>query len=88
MEFILALNLLPTFALSLNKDALPQVKGSSLEAIEDIASELKRDKSLFAKQLLLEIDAFEEDPDDFKKVGVPKIPDGSPIGSFQCDMGY
>ncbi|MBW2938026.1 zinc-dependent metalloprotease [Aureisphaera sp. CAU 1614] len=76
------------FALSLNKDALPQVKGSSLEAIEDIASELKRDKSPFAKQLLLEIDAFEEDPDDFKKVEVSKIPDGSPIGSFQCDMGY
>ncbi|MEZ4857860.1 MAG: zinc-dependent metalloprotease [Flavobacteriaceae bacterium] len=76
------------FALSLEASALPQVKGICLEAIEEIASELQREKTPFAKQLVLEIEAFEDDPDDFKRREVPQIPDGSPIGSFQCDTGF
>ncbi|MEZ4779481.1 MAG: zinc-dependent metalloprotease [Flavobacteriaceae bacterium] len=76
------------FVLSLHKDALPQVKGLCLETIDEIASKLKKEKSSFAKQLLVEIAIFEDDPDDFKQTEVPKIPDGSPIGSFQCDTGF
>ncbi|MCB0457237.1 MAG: zinc-dependent metalloprotease [Flavobacteriaceae bacterium] len=76
------------FILALSNDALPQVKGNAREAIEEITSELKRDKTSFAKQLLLEIETFEDNPEEFKQTEVLKIPDGSPIGSFQCDMGF
>ncbi|MEZ4874897.1 MAG: zinc-dependent metalloprotease [Flavobacteriaceae bacterium] len=76
------------FALVLDNEALPQVKGLCREAISEMAEELKGNKSAFAKQLRVEIAQFEDDPSEYKKPPVPKIPDGSPIGSFQCGMGF
>ncbi len=76
------------FALSMNKKSLPQVKGHCREAINSMARELKGDKSAFAEEMLMEIEKFEDDPEEFKPMTVPKIPDGSPIGSFQCSLGY
>jgi Met-zincin/Domain of unknown function (DUF5117)/Domain of unknown function (DUF5118) len=76
------------FSLSMNQKAMPQVKGNCLEAIDNISKELKGDKSPFAEALLMEIEKFEDDPEDFRPSVVPKIPDGSPIGSFQCGLGY
>jgi len=63
---------------------LPQVKGMCRIAIDDIAKELKGQRTHFSEQLLLEIAQFEEYPEEFQTISAPKIPDGSPIGSFQC----
>jgi len=38
----------------------------------------------FQKQLLREIQDFRKAPEKFTMITTPKIPDGSPIGSFQC----
>ncbi|MFT5104188.1 MAG: hypothetical protein ACI86C_001852, partial [Candidatus Latescibacterota bacterium] len=41
----------------------------------------------FQKQLLREIQDFRKAPEKFTMITTPKIPDGSPIGSFQCYIG-
>lgn len=74
------------FSLTMNPHALPQVKGMCRTTIQEFAKELKGDRSAFAEQLLFEIDKFEEDPEEYQGVEAPKIPDGSPIGSFQCGI--
>ena len=76
------------FLLSLNKKVLPQVKGICREAIDTMARELKGDKSPFSEELLMEIEKFEDDPEEFQVPNISKIPDGSPIGSFQCSYGF
>ncbi|MAY22102.1 MAG: peptidase [Flavobacteriaceae bacterium] len=75
------------FSVALNKKSLPQVKGMGRWAIEEIEDEIKRDKSPFAQQLRAEIHRFWKYPEEFERVEAPSIPDGSPIGSFQCSMG-
>ena len=75
------------FKLNLNEQALPQVKGYCRNAIDTIYNRLKRDKSAFAKELMVEINQFKDDPMELKNSEAPNIPDGSPIGSFQCFYG-
>jgi hypothetical protein len=40
----------------------------------------------FGKQLLFEIENFRKHPDKYNYVAPPDIPDGSPIGSYQCSI--
>lgn len=70
--------------LAMDGNAYPQVKGMSRNAIDEFEVEFKKSGSAFAKQMLVEISEFKEDPEEFKPVSAPKIPDGSPIGSYQC----
>ncbi len=75
------------FVLASHTNALPQVKGICLQTIDEFADAFKKDKSAFAVQLNEEIKQFKRNPEKYKKTSVPAIPDGSPIGSFQCSMG-
>lgn len=69
--------------LALQSQSIPQTKAYANKAIEDIASQLSASDT-FEKQLLKEIKQFLTKPENFKQLPTPKIPDGSPIGSFEC----
>lgn len=72
--------------LAVNKKSIPQVKAVVNNKIIELESWLKSNSisnKIFNAQLLREISKFKENPELFKpKVEAPKIPDGSPIGSF------
>ncbi|PKA84027.1 uncharacterized protein DUF5117 [Ulvibacter sp. MAR_2010_11] len=70
--------------LVLSKKAIPQTKGIANTTIDHLESLLSKKKDNFSKQLLREITTFREDPLEFEVIAAPAIPDGSPIGSFQC----
>ncbi|WP_432410297.1 zinc-dependent metalloprotease [Rasiella sp. SM2506] len=69
--------------LVLHSESIPQTKAFANNAIDAIALSLKSDTA-FEKQLLRDIKQFYEKPENFKQFSTPKIPDGSPIGSFEC----
>ncbi|MFT5250633.1 MAG: hypothetical protein ACI93P_002375 [bacterium] len=64
--------------------SITQVKAIANKNLNDLISLLNSDKSTFNMQLLREINEFRKHPENFKNFKTPKIPDGSPIGSFQC----
>ncbi len=70
--------------LMVNPDAIPQVKAAVFRSLTDLAQEQMRGEDTDAQYLAWEIGKFLEKPDTFKAVPAPKIPDGSPIGSYQC----
>ena len=73
------------FSLAVNKEATPQVKAITNSAIDGLENWLSGREGVMDKQMLREIKQFRENPEDFKiESTTPKIPDGSPIGSFQC----
>ncbi|MDT0558802.1 zinc-dependent metalloprotease [Ichthyenterobacterium sp. W332] len=61
-----------------------QVNAYAQKAIEDILRVL--DNTVYGKQFKRIIADFYENPDDFKLINSPKIPDGSPIGSDLCSF--
>jgi Met-zincin/Domain of unknown function (DUF5117)/Domain of unknown function (DUF5118) len=69
--------------LALHKESIPQTKAYANAAIENIASNLNTAVT-FDKQLLRDIKQFYVKPENFNQLETPKIPDGSPIGSFEC----
>ncbi|GAB5400031.1 MAG: zinc-dependent metalloprotease [Aureisphaera sp.] len=68
--------------LAANSRSTAQVKAVTMKTIKDLKSDLGG--SAYATQLKTEIDAFLKEPSKFKVFPSPKIPDGSPIGSWQC----
>jgi len=74
------------FNLAVNKKSISQVKAIVNKNIDDLTSEFKGNKTTFNAQFLREIAAFRKSPEKFKQYKSPKIPDGSPIGSFQCTI--
>jgi len=66
--------------------SIPQVKAIANASLDELIIELKADKNNFSKQLLREISEFRKYPEKFKSFKTPVIPDGSPIGSFQCSI--
>lgn len=72
--------------LAINDNAFLQVNALANEALEQI-SELvnkRNSKVAYASQYARLIHEFREHPEEFKMESVPKIPDGSPIGSDDC----
>ncbi|MGY5850880.1 zinc-dependent metalloprotease [Salegentibacter sp. F14] len=68
-----------------NNKATPQVKAITNSAIEELKTWLTKQDGTLEHQMLREIRQFREHPEDFKiESTTPKIPDGSPIGSFRC----
>jgi len=84
MQTIQYVTLQHLFNITVSKKSIPQVKGIVNQAIDDLARDLKSDKESFSNQLLREISEFRKYPEKFKPFKTPVIPDGSPIGSFQC----
>lgn len=72
------------FNLALHPKSSVQVKAIVNKNIDDLSSEFKGNKTVFNLQLLREVSEFKKHPEKFKIYKAPKIPDGSPIGSFQC----
>jgi hypothetical protein len=70
--------------LAAHKKSIPQVKAMVNKAIERLAknSETKEDNQ--SMQLIREINEFKKHPEKFVLKRTSMIPDGSPIGSFQC----
>ena len=66
--------------------ASPQVKSIANETLDTLLTMLKSNKSTFNNQLIRELISFRKYPKRFKIYEVPKIPDGSPIGSAPCLM--
>ncbi len=83
IQFVTLQNL---FNLALNPKSSVQVKAITNKNIDDLTSELKGNKTRFNLQLLREISEFRKHPEKFKIYKTLKIPDGSPIGSFQCTI--
>ncbi|NND62089.1 MAG: DUF5117 domain-containing protein [Flavobacteriaceae bacterium] len=70
--------------LALNKNAFPQVKGIVNETINEIEVKLRKNSDTFSKEMVRNITSYKDDPEEFITIWAPKIPDGSPIGSYQC----
>jgi len=64
--------------------SIPQTKAIANRVIDDLMKMISRDSDAFSIQLKREISEFREHPENFKIIESPKIPDGSPIGSFEC----
>ncbi len=76
-------------SLSRNKKAYPQVNAIAHAKIAELISFLESKmgnstENAYNDYYLKQINDFLEKPERFKVVPSPKIPDGSPIGSFQC----
>mgnify|MGYP003635351761 FL=1 len=70
--------------LYVNPKAIPQVKAEVLAILSSVKSEYQSSKESNEQYIAQEITNFLKNPDEFKPVSSPKIPDGSPIGSYQC----
>ncbi|MDT0644464.1 zinc-dependent metalloprotease [Zunongwangia sp. F363] len=72
--------------LAVHKDATPQVKAIANAQIDEVQQWLRKQDEPMFTQMSREIKEFREDPSEFKAIpNAPKIPDGSPIGSFAWD---
>lgn len=74
--------------LAVSDAAYFQVQAKAYDAIGEISKSLydkKRDKNLYAAQYARMISELREHPEKFKIEPAPRIPDGSPIGSDDCD---
>ncbi len=70
--------------LAMDGRTTPSVKALALSFLTSNQEVLTEEGSLFSQFLALEIKNFMEDPEEYKPQSAPTIPDGSPIGSFQC----
>ena len=61
-----------------------QVRSITQETIKQIKRLFNNDPNQYNRYLVSEIDAFLKAPTKFKVMTAPQIPDGSPIGSWQC----
>jgi len=60
----------------------PQVNAIANEMLSTLKSTLlKAEKNAINKEMVRRIDVFKTNPDKFKVITVPKLPDGSPIGT-------
>jgi hypothetical protein len=70
--------------LASSKLAIVQVKSQVNVMIDKLSSAFAKKGDDFSIQLGREITSFREHPENFKVMESAKIPDGSPIGSFEC----
>jgi len=52
--------------------------------LKGLKNEFRESNSAIVQEMTYRIDQFMDEPEKFKVIPSPKIPDGSPIGSFQC----
>ncbi len=70
--------------LAVNNKAISQVKAVATSNLLHIAEDYVQSRDLDKQYMAREIYRFLEEPDKFEVIESPKIPDGSPIGSFEC----
>lgn len=68
--------------LAVNDKATPMVKAVANNKIDELANWLRGRKDVVSQEMYRNIKRFREEPEEFElELNVPKIPDGSPIGS-------
>ena len=74
--------------LASNKKSFFHVKSKANKEIRNIATFLssKKNKNIYSSEYLRTINKFNSKPELFELKSSPKIPDGSPIGSTQCNL--
>ncbi|WP_299220383.1 zinc-dependent metalloprotease [uncultured Aquimarina sp.] len=77
--------------LSVNGNSYPQVRALAYASLNNVRYLLSADKrkdsnTVYNDYYLKQIQDFMTKPERFKIVPSPKIPDGSPIGSFRCEF--
>ena len=74
--------------LASNKKSFFHVKSKANKEIRSIATFLssKKNKNIYSSEYLRTINKFNSKPELFELKSSPKIPDGSPIGSTQCNL--
>lgn len=70
--------------LSASNKSIPQVKAFANASLHDLKRDLNKMNTNITKEMIYRIDQFMEEPEKFEVIPSPSIPDGSPIGSFQC----
>ncbi len=71
--------------LAIHNSSLPQVKGAAQQQLSNIVAAFNSNlDDEFKAQVVREIQSFRAYPEKFKVMSSPTIPDGSPIGSFEC----
>ena len=69
--------------LAINNDATPMVRAIANEKIDELANWLRTRKDAVSSEMYRNIKRFREEPENFElEINIPKIPDGSPIGSY------
>ncbi len=72
------------FGLYNSSSSLPQVKAEIAQKIDKLMLKLNKSKNLYNKYLVKKINDFKKHPNQFPEYRFQGIPDGSPIGSFEC----
>ncbi|MBZ9778432.1 zinc-dependent metalloprotease [Psychroflexus sp. CAK8W] len=70
--------------LSASKQSIPQTKALANATINQLKIRFIKDNSSLSREMYYRIEQFMEEPEKFEVIPSPTIPDGSPIGSFQC----
>ncbi|SDR74814.1 zinc-dependent metalloprotease [Gramella sp. MAR_2010_147] len=71
-------------SLAINEKSTPLVRAITNEKIDELSNWLKGKGDVVSKEMYRTIKMFREKPEDFKlELNVPKIPDGSPIGTYR-----
>ena len=66
-----------------NSKSTPMVKAITNAKIDELSLWLNSQKDPYSREMFRSIERFREKPEEFKfEMNIPKIPDGSPIGSF------
>ena len=81
---IQSVTLIHLINLAASDAAIAQVKSQVNAMLDNLSSDFAQKGDAFSKQLGREIMSFREHPENFKVIESAKIPDGSPIGSFEC----
>lgn len=70
--------------LSASDKSIPQVKALVNAKLKALQQNLLKDDTAIHREMDYRIEQFMNKPEKFEVLPSPKIPDGSPIGSFQC----
>jgi len=70
--------------LSASNRSIPQVKAITNTELLELKEKLQNSNLAVDKEMVYRVEQFMDEPEDFKVIPSPQIPDGSPIGSFQC----
>ncbi|APG59442.1 zinc-dependent metalloprotease [Christiangramia salexigens] len=69
--------------LAINEKSTPLVRSVANRKIDELAGWLRTKKDAFSTEMYRKIKRFRDKPEEFKiRTNVPKIPDGSPIGTY------
>ena len=79
-QYVLAL-----IALERDSRAMAAVKGMVRQELQKLLQQMDKNNPV-QLALTLEIEQYFKSPEKYKPQSAPKIPDGSPIGSFQCSI--